>query len=64
MGLFSRIRSAFRRPDPRIKALAERSAAKDEYRQAKVRGDTRRLHEAEQRLQAATLRVLRLETSR
>jgi hypothetical protein len=44
-----------------IKALSARSAAADELRRAKVRGDTRRAHAAQVRLTAATTELLRAE---
>lgn len=62
-GLFSRIRSALRRTDARIEALALRSACKDAVRRAKVRGDTRAQHHAERALFEAETNLLRLEAS-
>lgn len=50
-----------RRLSVAIKALDAVSDAKDALRQAKVRGDTRRQHEALTRLQAATTDLLRAE---
>ena len=44
-----------------IRALAARCAAADALRRAKVRGDTRRQHEAQARLTAATTALLRAE---
>lgn len=44
-----------------IQCLMAVSDAKDAFRQAKVRGDTRRQHEAADRLKAATTDLLRAE---
>lgn len=44
-----------------IRCLMAVSDAKDAFRQAKVRGDTRRQHEAADRLKAATTDLLRAE---
>lgn len=50
-----------RRVSVAIKALRAVSDAKDAVRQAKVRGDTRRQHEAVERLKSATTDLLRAE---
>ena len=58
------LRLTFRRPDPRIAALERRSAAKDALRRAKVRGDTRAMHEHQAALTKATTDLLRAEMRR
>lgn len=50
-----------RRQSAAIRCLMAVSDAKDAFRQAKVRGDTRRQHEAADRLKAATTDLLRAE---
>lgn len=50
-----------RRRTVAITAMRAVSDAKDAYRSAKVRGDTRRQHEAEVRLRSATTDLLRAE---
>lgn len=50
-----------RRQGTAIRCLQAVSDAKDAFRQAKVRGDTRRQHEAADRLKAATTDLLRAE---
>ena len=50
-----------RRQSAAIRCLMAVSDAKDAFRQAKVRGDTRRQHEAAERLKAATTDLLRAE---
>lgn len=52
-----------RRQSAAIRCLQALSDAKDEVRRAKVRGDTRRQHEAATRLQSATTALLRAEQS-
>ena len=50
-----------RRQSAAIRCLMAVSDAKDAVRRARVRGDTRRQHEAEVRLKAATTDLLRAE---
>ena len=51
----------YRRQSAAIRCLMAVSDAKDAFRQAKVRGDTRRQHEAADRLKAAMTDLLRAE---
>lgn len=60
--MIARILRTFRQRHA-IRCLAERSAAKDALRQAKVRGDTRAQHEAQARLNAATTAQLKAEAN-
>jgi hypothetical protein len=55
------VRKLLSRPDARIVALERRSAAKDALRRARVRGDTRSIHEHEAALRDATTALLRAE---
>lgn len=50
-----------RRQSAAIRCLQAVSDAKDEVRRAKVRGDTRRQHQATARLQSAMTELLRAE---
>jgi|GEM_PF-1343798 len=49
------------KPDPRIPALAKRSAAKDALRQAKDRGDTREQGRLQRQLERAIRDMLEAE---
>ena len=59
--MIARLLAAWRKPDPRIIALERRSAAADALRRAKVRGDTRSIHDHQAALTRATTDLLRAE---